>query len=126
MDNTQDLQAQIDELKRRMDALNASQTIPLAVDQSWQARGFWKQNSMVFGTGTLSGAGDYDLVIPGANANSIVMATPLIGGGASAIEAEIIESPTYPGQYQIHVEGTATSQFYYVVFLFGNNWYSRD
>lgn len=126
MENQQDLQKQIDELKKRLDAFNASPTIPLAVNNAWHSRGFLKETNMVFGSGTLSGSGEYNLVIPGANLNSIVLVTAKDGGGASPLEAEIIPSSTYPNQYEIYVQGTATSPFYFVVFLFSNNWYVRE
>jgi len=112
----EDLQKQIDELKRRMDALNASQTIPLDVDLAFNSRGFVKTDFFVAGYGALNVVGAYDLVIPGATKTSIALAVNLIGQGP--IEAEMIPSPTYPDQYQLRVEGGATTTFAFVVFLF--------
>jgi len=75
MDNNKDLQAQIDQLKRRLDAFNAGPTIPLQVDLAWQARGFIKTDFFVAGTGSFGANGQYRLVIPGSTINSIVLVT---------------------------------------------------
>lgn len=104
MNNEKDLQSQIDELKRRLDAFNASQTIPLAVDLSWKNRGFIKTDFFVAGKGTLSSSGTYFLPIPGSTKDSIALVTPHVGS-PGAIEAELIEG------YASNVYGDSTSQF---------------
>jgi hypothetical protein len=87
----QDLQAQIDQLKKRLDAFNAAPTIPLMVDLAWQNRGFIKTDFFVAGTGAFGANGQYRLVIPGSSINSIVLVTgyPDNAGtvGASMIQA---------------------------------------
>lgn len=69
------LQAQIDQLDARLNAFNASPTIPLQVDLAWNARGFIKTNFFVAGTGTLAANGTYTLTIPGSDSHSIVLVT---------------------------------------------------
>jgi hypothetical protein len=126
MDNENELQKQIDELKLRLDNLNAFQKIPLQVDTAWKNRGFIKQQQFeffVFGTGSLNVAGQYKILIPGANLNSMPFVTPFVAGGASPMAAEIILES---GNYLLYVEGTATERFYYVVFLFKDRWYRDD
>lgn len=123
----QNLQNRVASLEKQMAAFSQPNTIPYEVDKAWQGRGFINVNNFfVFGSGELSGGGDYDLVIPNANKNSIPFVQPFIGGGSVALEAEIQESISSPGSYQLHVEGVATSEFYFVVFLFTKQWYIRN
>lgn len=84
MENSQDLQRQIDELKARLDAFNAYQTIPLAVNNAFNARGFIQPNFFVAGVGQLNGAGEMRLVIPGATRTSIVLVTSFSGASIGA------------------------------------------
>lgn len=103
MNNDKDLQFQIDELKKRLDNFNASQTIPLSVDKSWQARGFIKTDFFVAGTGTIASGGNYELTIPGSTKHSLVLVTPYESTnniGAQMIQA--LSSNTF---------GDSTTQF---------------
>lgn len=58
---------------RRLDAFNTAPTIPLAVDLAWQNRGFLKQSFFVAGRGTIAFNGQYELTIPNATRNTIVL-----------------------------------------------------
>lgn len=100
MDN-QNLQNQIDVLKRRLDNFNAAQTIPLPVDQAFNTRGFLKTNFFVAGTGSIASNGEYRLVIPGATRTSIVLAQ----SWENAVAAQLT-----PGFGSVNF-GSATSQF---------------
>ncbi len=75
MNNEKDLQTQIDALKKRLDNFDAAQTIPLSVDLAWKNRGFVKTDFFVAGTGSFNVAGEYRLVIPGSDKNSIALIT---------------------------------------------------
>jgi len=101
MEDQRNLQAQIDELKRRMDNLNASQTIPLATDQAFNSRGFLKTSFFVAGTGTIASNGEYRLVIPGATRTSIVLAQSWENSVAAMLT---------PGFGSVNF-GSSTSQF---------------
>ncbi len=103
MENNQDTQAQIDELKKRLDQFNSSQTIPLSVDQSWKVRGFIKTDFFVAGVASFDNTGTYRLTIPGATINSIVLVTPFIGSGA--VEAQIEQA------YSSTTYGASNSQY---------------
>lgn len=84
MDNEKDLQRQIDELKARLDAFNFYRTIPLEVNNAFNARGFIQSTFFVAGTGTIGAAGNYRLVIPGATRTSIVLVTSFSGSNIGA------------------------------------------
>ena len=101
MENEKDLQAQIDELKRRLDNFNAFQTIPLPVDLAWQSRGFLKTDFFVAGNGSIAANGEFRLVIPGANRTSIVLAQ----SWESSVSAQLT-----PGFGSVNFGG-ASSQF---------------
>lgn len=103
MNNEKDLQGQIDVLTKRLDDFNAAQTIPLSVDLAWKNRGFIKTEFFVAGTGSLASNGEYHLVIPGSDVNSIALVTPFVGDGP--IEAEMTQS------YALNNYGSSTSQF---------------
>lgn len=112
------MQEQINALTKRLDAFDSFNSIPLTVDKAWQARGFIKTDFFVAGVAAIFGGGDFSLIIPGAKAQSIVLVTPF--NLSNPVNAEIIESPIFPGQYQIQASGTASDIFSYVVFLFPN------
>lgn len=97
-----DLQAQIDLLKKRLDAFNTSQTIPLQVDQSWKARGFIKTDFFVAGQGEVASNGTYELTIPGSTKNSIPMVTSFTGSGIGAQMIRALGSGNF---------GASSSQF---------------
>lgn len=87
MENT--IQDQIDQINSRLDALNASPTIPLQIDQAWQKRGFVKTTFFVAGQGTVASNGTYEQTIPGATIKSIALVTTFDG---AAIGAQMIPS----------------------------------
>jgi hypothetical protein len=91
MDN-ENIQAQIDQLKARLDAFNASPTIPLQVDLAWNARGFIKTSFFVAGTGEIAANGAYTLTIPGSDSHSIVLVT---GYPDNAGTVEAFMTPAY-------------------------------
>lgn len=99
-----DLQGQINELKVRLDAFNASPTIPLQVDQAWNARGFIKTDFFVAGTGSFNAFGTYTLIIPGSTKNSIALIT---GYPTSTFQPLARMTPAYAQNNY----GSSTSQF---------------
>lgn len=104
MNPDKSLQDQITDLKRRLDAFNASPSIPLAVDLAWQARGFIKTEFFVAGTGSFSAFGTYNLTIPGSTKNSIALVTGY-PGNAGSVNAQM--TPAYANNNY----GAASSQF---------------
>ena len=103
MNNEQDVKVQTDSNTKRLDDFNAAQTIPLSVDLAWKNRGFIKTDFFVAGTGSFSVIGEYHLVIPGSDKNSIALVTPFVGDGP--IEAEMTQA------YALNNYGSSTSQF---------------
>lgn len=104
MNNDKDLQKQIDELKLRLDAFNAFQTIPLPVDKAWKNRGFIKHDFFVAGSSSLGSFGEDHIVIPGSNKNSIAMVTTHVGSPA-IVEGEISQG------YASNTFGASSTQF---------------
>lgn len=98
----ENLQSQVTDNTARLDAFNASQTIPLKVDLAWQKRGFVKTSFFVAGQGTVAANGSYEQVIPGATQNAIPLATTFDG---SAIGAQMIPAEGTT------VFGSSTTQF---------------
>jgi len=114
MDNN-NLQQQIDELKKKVDSLYTTPTIPLNVERSFIGRGF--SNLKVYsGKVTLNVTGEYRLQIPGANTNSVPLAVHSTLSGSTPLTANIIPSATNDG-YDIYIVGTATDIVFYVVFI---------
>lgn len=93
-----DLQAQIDTLTKRLDALNSYSTIPLSINNSWKAKGFIKTDFFVAGYGSIAFNGLYRLTIPGATRKSIVLTSSEVVG----FMEQAYDSTTY---------GDATSQY---------------
>jgi len=114
MDNN-NLQQQIDELKKKVDSLYTTPTIPLNVERSFIGRGF--SNLKVYsGKVTLNVTGEHRLQIPGANTNSVPLAVHSTLSGSTPLTANIIPSATNDG-YDIYIVGTATDIVFYVVFI---------
>lgn len=120
MDNSS-LQKRIEVLEKNWASLQQSNTIPINTDRALLGRGFIKLNSFIGGYGTLNVAGEYVLVIPGASAQSIVLASYVTHAGGE-LEVVIRASTSSPGNYEIYAQGTATEEFAYVVFLLNNNY----
>lgn len=115
MNPDKNLQKQIDELKRRMDALNASQTIPLSIDKSFEGRGFSKVQ-IVTGKVLMPVSNSVRIPIPGATLQSV----PILGysdlNGTDNGQANIV--PGLDGNsYDLLIEADATDVVWYVVFL---------
>lgn len=85
-----------------MDALNFYRTIPLEVNNAFNARGFIQPNFFVAGNASLNGAGEFRIVIPGATRTSIVLVSSFDG---SAIGASLV-----PG-FAANNFGDSTTQF---------------
>lgn len=118
----QELQKRIEVLEKQIASLNQSSTISYQVENAFLGRGFLQERDFVIGGfGTLDAGGEYQLVIPGANATSIPMVSYITTVGGE-LEASIIPSVSSPGQYEIYVQGNATETFNYLVFLTKNNY----
>lgn len=123
MDNSS-LEKRIEVLEKNWLSLQQSNTIPINTDRALMGRGFLKLgNFLVGGYGTIAISGEYVLVIPGAGAQSIVLATYVTHAGGE-LEAVIRASTTKPGSYEIYVQGTASEEFSYIVFLLNSNYTS--
>lgn len=119
----QQLKTQVQELNRKFENLNRSQSIPLEMVKSLAGRGFVTSEFFVAGTGTYNVSGEYTLVIPNATANSIVQTTD-ISVSATPTIATIRPSVTSVGQYELFAEGDAGKEFSFVVFLFKSKYVS--
>jgi len=121
MDNA-NLQKRIEILEKNWLLLQQSNTIPINTERAFLGRGFIKQNNLVIGGyGTMNVSGEYVLVIPGATAQSIVLATYVTHAGGE-LEVVIRPSTSSPGNYEIYAQGVATEEFAYVVFLLNSNY----
>lgn len=108
------LEKEVADLKKRMDALSNVATIPYNVDRAFNDRGFSKVK-IVTGTGSIPVAGLFTLSIPGATSESIALVSHAIDSPVGAVlECGII---AIGNEYGIAVQGTATEEFNFVVFI---------
>jgi len=119
------LKTEMSELNSKFSSLSNSISFPREIDDTLKQRGFINQDFFVIGYGEIGVAGQFTQEIPNAGAKSIVLANWVsVSVTNLPILALVRQNPT-TGKYEIYVEGTATEQFAYIVFLNKENLYTE-
>jgi hypothetical protein len=114
MNETQNLQQQIDELKKEIKSLTRDKFLfPSRLNEP-EKRAI--NNSLfIYGEAQIAVDGTAHIPISGISPNNIIMVTA--SALSSPATATIEASSIYAGQMEVHIEGVATDTVQYIIFL---------
>ena len=115
---TENLQAQIDDLKVQVKALSNAGTIPFNLEQAFKSRGFLKsETTFITGHATLTVSGAAHIPLQGVSVNAMALATYSDGSGSDIGAVMANNSALFPNTTQLILSGIGTKTVNYIVFI---------
>jgi hypothetical protein len=114
MDPIKQLENRIAQLERTIDQMKSANSFPFEIDKALEERGFSK-TQFFMGLASIAVGGYTKIAVPGANAESSVVAT--ISSTSPTLDPITASMVFENGTYMVYVEGTATTDFNYIVCL---------